>query len=319
MSQVIILFAVSLLFLVVSASFLLKFVERLASKIRISPLIIGTTLIAIGTSLPETSVAISSISQNIPSISFGDIIGSNIANICLILGVGILFFPIRVGTQKTQKNNLILLLLTIAFIAFTFLPQTVRSSLGIFLLVFYIGFLIVEIIWGEIGSLHEDKKAIQKMHKERESPIILLFGVGVSLAGIIFSSKYLVSSTVSFSKILGVSSEIIGLSIIALGTSLPELATTIASGVRKDWKLLYGDIQGSNIYNLSVIGAILLTFSKAGYTIDLFSLGFMGVTTLIIIFLSHFYEGRTIPRLFGLMFLGAYAAYLFKIFQIQVW
>jgi cation:H+ antiporter len=222
------------------------------------------------------------------------------------------------GTQKTQKNNIILLLLTIAFIVLTFVPQPVRSTLGIFLLVFYVGFFVVEIIWGEIGSLHEDKKAIQKMHKERQNPIILLFGVGVSLAGIIFSSKYLVSSTVSFSKILGVSTEIIGLTVIALGTSLPELATTIASGIRKDWKLLYGDIQGSNIYNLSVIGAILLTFSKTEYAIDLFSLGFMGATTLIIIFLSHHFEGRTIPRLFGLMFLGAYAVYIFKIFGIQV-
>jgi cation:H+ antiporter len=314
MSEVFILFGVSLLFLILSANFLLKFVERLASKIRISPLIIGTTLIAIGTSLPETSVAISSISQNIPSISFGDIIGSNIANVSLILGIGILFFPIRIGTEKTQKNNLVLLLVTIAFVVLQFLPQTIRHSFGILLLVFYIVFLIIEIIWGKIGSLHEDKKAIGKMQKERGNPILLLFGVIVSLIGIIFSSKYLVSSAVTISKVLGVSAEVIGLSVIALGTSLPELATTIASGIKKDWKLLYGDIQGSNIYNLSVIGAILMTFSKSDYAIDLFSLCFMAATTVAIIFLSYKYEGRTIPRFFGLLFLGSYVFYIIRIY-----
>ena len=94
MTSVFAQFLVSLLFLIISARLLLKCIESFASKIRISPLIIGATLIAIGTSLPETSVAISAIAQHVPEISFGDIVGSNIANICLVLGFGILVFPI---------------------------------------------------------------------------------------------------------------------------------------------------------------------------------------------------------------------------------
>lgn len=309
------IFGISLLALIFSSNLLLKFVEKFSSKIKISPLIIGSTIIAVGTSLPETSVGISSIVQGVPNISFGDIIGSNIANICLVLGLGIVLFPIRIGTKKTQKNNVIMLLLTLSFAALFFIPESLRRSLGILLIVFYGLFLIIETIWGEIGSLKEDKKALSKMQKNRGSALTYLLGTMGSLGGLIISSRYLVASAISISQNVGVREEVIGLSMVAVGTSLPELATTIASGIKRDWKLLYGDIQGSNIYNLSIIGAMLIIFGKRGYFVDPFSLIFMTAATILIIILSHKYEGTHIPRVYGILFITAYLFYLLKIFK----
>jgi len=202
MTSVFAQFLVSLLFLIISARLLLKCIESFASKIRISPLIIGATLIAIGTSLPETSVAISAIAQHVPEISFGDIVGSNIANICLVLGFGILVFPIRIGTTKTQKNNIILLVLTLVFITLLSIPHDLSRFLGIGLVIFYLVFLIVEIFWGRIGGLKEDKKTIAHLDKSKGNIFIYLLGIVASLAGLVFSSKFLVSSVIVISKLL---------------------------------------------------------------------------------------------------------------------
>ncbi|MCX6724525.1 MAG: hypothetical protein NTV20_00275, partial [Candidatus Shapirobacteria bacterium] len=134
----------------------MKFVEKFSSRIKISPLVIGATIIAIGTSLPETFVAISAITQKAVDISFGDIIGSNIANVCLILGISIVLFPVRIGTKKTQKNNVLLAILTVFFASMFLLPQEIRKILGAILVIFYIIFIIIEIFLGEIGRLKED-------------------------------------------------------------------------------------------------------------------------------------------------------------------
>ncbi len=315
MTEIFVRFGISLFFLVISANFLLKFVEKFASRIKISPLIIGATLIAVGTSLPETSVAFSSIAQGVPEVSFGDIVGSNIANICLILGVGIALFPIRIGTEKTQKNNIILLILTLVFVGMFFIPQEYRKMLGIGLVVFYAAFLVVEIFWGKIGSLKEDKKTLAKMEKSRGNAFIYLVGTAISLVGLILSSKYLINSAVIISKILNISDEMIGLTVIAFGTSLPELATTLISGIKRDWKLMYGDIQGSSIYNLSIIGSVLLVFGNPHPPIEIFPLVFMAASTIAIIILSHKYEGTHIPRLYGFIFILAYIFYIVKLYK----
>ena len=308
-------FLVSIFFLIISAYLLLKFSEKLSSRIKISPLIIGVTLVAIGTSLPETFVAISSIIQGAPLISFGDIIGSSIVNICLILGVNILLFPIRIGTSKTQKNNLILLIITAIFISLFFLPDDIGKILGVALIVFYLIFFVTEIIWGKEGSNHEDKKTLAKLEKGKGNPIVYLLGIFLSIGGLIISSKYLVASVIDISKAFNINQELIGLSLVALGTSLPELAAAVSSGIKKDWKLLYGDIQGSNIFNLSIIGAILIIFGGSGYTIDVFSLIFMALTIVSVVILSHKYMGTNIPRGYGILYILIYVFYLFKIYK----
>lgn len=308
-------FIVSLFILIVSANLLLKFIEKFAGRIKISPLIIGATIVAIGTSLPETFVAISSISQNAADISLGDIIGSNIANIALILGLGIALFPVRIGTEKTQRNNFVMLIVSILFVLLFFLPIDIRKFISILLLIFYAIFIIIETIWGQNGRNREDKKTLSKLPNNKGSAIYYFIGLIGSLAGLLLSSHFLVESVIFFSRLFKISEEIIGLSVIAVGTSLPELATTIASGIKKDWKLLYGDIQGSNIFNLSIIGAILFISGKINYTLPLYPIIILAIVTISIIYLSRKYEGKNIPRYYGLLYLLLYVAYIAKIYN----
>lgn len=306
-----IIFALSLIGLVFSANFLVSSAKKLSAFLKLSPLIIGATVVAIGTSMPELSVAVSSIVQKVPSLSMGDIIGSCIANVCIILGITILFFPIRVGTEKTQRNNLIILLLTASFIGMFFIPLGIRKFLAIGLLSFYVVFLIMEFVWGQEGSKHEDKKAVDKMEKIKGSPIQYIIKILLSLGGLILSGKFLVSSAIGISTILGLESEIIGLTIIAIGTSLPELSTSIISGVKDEDKLLVGDIQGSNIFNLSVLGTLILIFANAkGESHDI-SLIFLAISTLSTALITHTYSGKNIPRVFGGILIMIYILYLY--------
>ena len=316
MNSHIAILCLSLLVLIVSANLLLKFIKKFAGRIKISPLIIGATIIAVGTSLPETFVAITSISQNVPGISLGDVIGSNIANISLILGLGILLFPVRVGTEKTQRNNLIMLAATVVFSALFFVPPTYKKIIGIVLLISYIVFVIIETTWGETGRKHEDKKALAKIATSKGNPIFYFLGIAASLGGLVISSHYLVNSVVYFSKLLKISEEVIGLSVVAFGTSLPELATTIASGFGRDWKLIYGNIQGSNIYNFAVIGSILFIANGTGLTPSFYPLIILWIVTLGIIYLSRRFEGTNIPRIYGVLFLAIYSFYIFKLYYI---
>ncbi|HJY98386.1 MAG TPA: sodium:calcium antiporter [Patescibacteria group bacterium] len=308
-------FSFSLMFLIASSSFLLKFIEKFSGRIKISPLVVGATVVAIGTSLPETFVAFSSIAQKAVDISFGDVVGANIANICLTIGLGILLFPVRFGTQKTQRNNYIMILVTAYFIALMFIPPPLRKGLAVLSIAFYAVFLIVETVWGEIGRKKEDRKALAKLATKNGSVVGYFAGMAVSLVGLLASSHFLVKSVIQFSVLFNISEEIIGLSVVAVGTALPELATSIASAFDKDWKLLYGNIQGSNIYNLAVVGSILLIANNLSYRMPVFPLAVLGVSTVTIVYLSHRYEGTHIPRLWGLLFIGFYAFYIWKIYQ----
>ncbi|OGM08694.1 hypothetical protein A2W13_03380 [Candidatus Woesebacteria bacterium RBG_16_36_11] len=306
---------ISLFFLIIASNYLVKETDRLAASIRISPLIIGSTLIAFGTSLPEFSVTISSIAQKVPDLSLGNIIGSNICNIFLVLGISILFFPVRMGTQKTQRNNIILLITTLIFIAYFFVPKIYSTYLLYALVTGYALFLIIEIIWGEIGSKKEDKKALSKLKKEKSPALVTAIKLLLAIATIIISSKFLVTSAEAIALLFKIKDEIIGLTLIAFGTSIPELSTSIASGFRKDWKLIVGDIQGSNIFNLSILGTITLLYSKDGVnTLNIISLSFLALATLISFYLTRKYEGENIPRYYGLVFIAFYSSYILLIF-----
>src|SRR4030043_225208 len=244
-----IIFIISLLILIITSSYLVNETDRLAASIKISPLVIGSTLIAFGTSLPEFSVTISS----------------------------------------------------------TYVLYALLAG--------YTIFLLIEIIWGEMGSKKEDKKALLKLKKEKASPIVTALKLLFAIALIIISSKFLVTSAEAIALFFKIKDEIIGLSLIAFGTSIPELSTSIASGLKKDWKLIIGDIQGSNIFNLSVLGAVTLLFSKDGATsLNITPFFYLAVATLISFYLTRKYEGENIPRYYGFLFITLYASYLWLIF-----
>jgi cation:H+ antiporter len=307
------IFGLSLIFLGLAANLLVKFTEGFASRAKLSPLVLGATAIALGTSIPELSVSLSSLLQGVPSLSLGDMIGSNIANISLILGISIVIFPIRVGTEKTQRNNVLLILLTYFFVILYVLPIPLRKLMSLGLLVFYFVFLTLELFWGVTGSKKEDKKALKKMKRSKLSSFANLTGIATSLVTLGISSKFLVTSAVAIARNLSFENEVVGLTMVAVGTSLPELLTSIVAGLKKDWKLLFGDVQGSNIFNLSIIGTLLTLFGGNGGHAHTISLIYLATVTIIMFILTLRFMGKVIPRKFGLLFLLTYASYIFLI------
>ncbi len=307
------LFLFSLILLIISADRLVKFSTRLAGKLRLSPLVIGATLIALGTSLPELAVTVSALSQKSHELSLGNLIGSNIANIGLVLGISLIIHPVRVGTIKTQRNNILLLATTLVFIFLQILGFESRRPLAPILLFISVIFILLEVSWGRDGSLKEDLLSLLPIPREKFTVADWLSFSG-SLVFLILSSRSLVSSATALALFLGISQEIIGLSLVAVGTSLPELSVSISAAVRKEDKLLLGNLIGSNILNLALLGSIVVLFtdvSSAAHTLSLFSLG---AFTILVFLMLRFFSGKTLGANLGVLLVLTYLAYLYFIF-----
>ena len=196
------LFLISLFCVVVAAQLVVKFSTHLSLNLKLSPLVIGATLIAVGTSLPELSVAVTSITKGVGSLSLGDIIGSNIVNIGFILGLSILIFPLRIGTEKTQRSSVLLVLVTLIYLIIQILPRSVGWVTSPLLIIFSLLFIFLEVLWGQRGSLKEDLLLFLDLNK-REGPVSRnLLGLTVALLFLILSSRFLVNSSIELAAYL---------------------------------------------------------------------------------------------------------------------
>lgn len=243
------------------AELLVRHASLLAQSRGISPLIIGLTVVAVGTSLPELLVsAVAAIEGNI-GIALGNIIGSNISNIGLILGIGALMIPLQVKSTWLTREVPFMIAVTLIFIFSAYTGDAIYWFEGLLLLIL-MSLFVLYIARFTLREMDEFK-ALQNQSAVEQPPaesrtrsrrhiIMALLGIAILLGG----SKLTVTSGIALAGILGVSESIIGLTLIALGTSLPELATTIVSALRKEIDLAVGNVIGSNIFNLALVGGI---------------------------------------------------------------
>lgn len=308
------IFFVGLLLLIVSSKRIVEVAVDLSARFSVSPLLIGATVVAFGTSLPELGVTVSSVFQDSGEISLGNIIGSNIANIGLILGLTILINPVYIGRYNTQKNNLFLIASSLVFILSQLVDESKRLAFPLILLAFSIVFVVSEIFLAR-------KKKIETLEIKSESYKKSGFGIrGItalifSILAIFLGSQLTVNSSIEIAKYLGVSEEIIGLTMIAVGTSLPELAVSIIAAVKKENKILLGNIIGSNIINITLLGSIVTAFSNVPNGQHKISLLALFLFTLVIFLLTKIYSGKEIPKAFGLILLASYCFYLLILLQ----
>ncbi len=247
----------ALLGLVWSADKFVLGAASLAKNIGISPMIIGLTIVAMGTSAPEVMVSISAAMQGSPDTAIGNAIGSNITNIALILGLTVLVKPILVSSSTVKQEMPFLLFLS--FLTYWILSDNYFSFMeGLMLLILLFLFILTLTI-----------KAIkQKKENKLDDPMILeaeleipagtnnvkaLFWLIIGISLLVVSSHYLVQSAIFIAKAFGISDLVIGLTVVALGTSLPELAASIASVLKKEDDLAMGNIVGSNIFNILAV------------------------------------------------------------------
>lgn len=280
--------------------------RQIAAAARLSPLFIGITVVALGTSLPELAVSTIAVVRNDLGLAMGNIVGSNIINILLVLPVGIFMGKLRIGTTKTQRTILILLGVTALFIAVRVVAVS-HVIIGAFFITLSLALTALEYFWARSGSKHEDKANLKKSKKESISAITIIL-LPLSVLGIIIGGYLTVASTESIALLTGYSTTTLGLSLTAIVTSLPELLTTIFSQSDHQEKITIGNIIGSNIYNLLFIGGFVYLFS-ANLHIRYDELALLGGTTVLMSLVLWFYRGRAVPRPIGILFLILLSGY----------
>lgn len=301
-------FVLGLALLLVSTKYLVKLAEKISSSFKISPLVVGLTIVAIGTSLPELAVSSIASSNNDPGLAMGNIIGSNIVNILLVFAVGIIFANLRIGTTKTQRNILLMFGATILF-SLLHLLSINHIFLGIFLITLSILLTFLEYRWAIAGRNHEDLVSLNNRIQEKATfwriPALVFCILGVIAGGYL-----LVISVESISLLTGYSTTILGLSLTAIVTSFPELLTTVFSEKEGEEKLTIGNIIGSNIYNLLFIGGVISLLSPAT-AVPMKDWIILIFISLLFVLIVKFYQGKIVPKWIGFTLLINFLAYLF--------
>ena len=253
--------------LIKGADILVNGSSAIAKKLRISEIVIGLTIVSIGTSMPELFVSTTSALQGASDISVGNVIGSNICNLLLILGLSSLIHPVKFQKQTKLIENPMSIILTLMFVLMCNINQDISRIEGIILLVFFIAFLIYTIV---IGKKSKDEAILEisleeakKISVVKNFVLIILGIVGLKIGGdLVVENAKLVATA------LNISEKIIGLTIVAIGTSLPELVTSLTAAIKGDSDIAIGNIVGSNIFNLLFIIGVSAVITPITYNIS---------------------------------------------------
>jgi cation:H+ antiporter len=311
--MVIVLFIAGLVCLIVGAEALVRGASRLAAALGISPLIIGLTVVALGTSSPEFAVSIKSALSGQASIGVGNVVGSNIFNILFILGLSALIVPLSVSQQLVRLDVPLMILISVAVLIFSLdgIFSRIEGLILVTSLATYISFLIFQSCRKSIDPKEDgDKKSSDKENARYgwvKNIAMALFG----LALLVLGSGWLVDSAVAFALYLGVSELVVGLTIVAVGTSLPEVVTSVIAAMRGERDIAVGNVVGSNIFNiLGVLGVASIVAPK-GIDVSPAVIGFDIPVMIAVAFacLPIFFTGGVISRKEGALLLGYYVAY----------
>lgn len=301
--------------LLLGGDFLVRGAVALAEKLDVSPLVIGLTVVALGTSAPELMVSIKAILHDAPGIAIGNVVGSNIANVLLVLGVPALIFPITASGASLNRDNLIMVLATLLFIAFCWSGTLVTWQGAIFVIL--LAAFIFHAYWsarkgGDLPlEIEEDLDGISVF--PHTMPVALGM-IAVGFAGLMLGANLLVSGAVSVAREAGISETVIGLTMIAIGTSLPELTTSVVAAMRRHGDVAIGNVIGSNMFNiLGVMGvtSLLMPVPVSAGIINYDLWVMLGASVLLIPFA---YFRVPLGRVVGITFTLAYVAYIWSQF-----
>lgn len=253
-------FAFGLIILIFGANYFIKYAVSIAKHLRLNIVVFGAVIIAIGTSLPELAITVESAFNNQPEIIIGNILGSNIANIGLVLGISLLLGKITPKNINLNNRNLLLVILSFVFLGLV-LFKLLFWPFGIFLLIIA-SFLIFDLY------KNRDQQLILPTKKINNS-ILNYFLLILCLTGVIIGSQIVINSSLSIAETWGITISAFAATIIAVGTSLPELAVTLFAIKRKEHGLAIGNIIGSNLFNLVLIGGMGAIITNLSVTISL--------------------------------------------------
>lgn len=264
---------VSILFIIIGfiglikgADFLVEGASNIAKKFNIPEIIIALTIVSIGTSMPELFVSLTSGMDGLSDVSIGNVVGSNIANLLLILGVSAIIRPIAVKKETKFVEIPVCLITTLIFWTFCNLGGNITRLDGIIFVILFILFIIYTII---VAIKHN-----QVYSKERREPIdkIGLFkdiiDIGIGIIALKIGAELTVDNAINISKILNISEKIISVTVLAVGTSLPELFTSVSAAIKGKSDIAIGNIVGSNIFNILLILGVTAIINPLTYNIS---------------------------------------------------
>ena len=283
----------------------------------ISPMLVGFTIIAIGTSLPELVVSVLANMQGSGGIAVGNVLGSNIANILLVIGATACFVTLKT-TSKGVLKDLIMMLVATGIMAALMLNGDIGPWAGAGMVALLISYIFLQYKMKEDGEMPEEEEDEPQYNKPYEPYLFLVLG----LIGITLGAEFLVRGATVSADALGVPDAVIALSIIALGTSLPELSTCIIAGRKGHSEIVLGNIIGSNVFNiLMIIGitAMVSPIRQASYALQLIDFDIWVVVAVSVVFalLLLFYNKITKP--IGIVFMGSYMLYNVYIYLLYLY
>ena len=293
-------FVLGLLGLFFGGDWLVKGASGIAERFRVPPLVIGLTVVGFGTSTPELLVSLQAALDGLPGIAIGNVVGSNIANILLILGVSAVIGPLVSPFAKIRRDLMWMLAAAVICVPL-FLGGVVGRLEGAILVASIVTYILINL-----------RQAGSEPPGETEAPpmfMSVLFALG-GLAAVLIGARLLVDSASEIARTFGVSDAMIGLTVVAVGTSLPELATSIMAAVRGEREIALGNVLGSNVFNIFAIMGITALVLPIPVDPRFLTFDVPVMVTVSVVLVALMWMRGSLGRLAGVGFLAVYAAYI---------
>lgn len=306
----IILIIVGFALLIVGADFLVDGASGIAKKFHIPEIIIGLTIVSIGTSMPELFVSITSAIDGYSDMALGNVIGSNLCNLLLILGLSSLIKPVDFQEETRKYEIPMCLLFTIILMIFSNISGGISRIEAVILLVLFGLFIVYTIYMGKKKS-KEDSKVVEEKNKTIKNIILIILGI----VGLKFGGDFVVNNAVNIAQMFNISEKVISLTILAIGTSLPELVTSVTAAIKGNSDIAIGNIIGSNIFNILLILGVSsvikpITFNSS-YNMDL---SILCISMVILALFPIIPPKNKMSRANGLIYVLMYGAYMGMLF-----
>lgn len=313
----ILLIILGFLLLIKGADLLVDGASNIAKKFHIPEIVIGLTIVAIGTSMPELMVSLNASIKGLSDISIGNVIGSNLANLLLILGITSMIKPLIFKRETKLIESPFTLFITIILFIFANYSiskdtNTLSRIEGVILLILCAIFIIYNLIMAKKGNEFDKEKV--KINKKEEKKINIftsIFMVIIGIVGLKFGGDFVVENVRDLARIFGISEKLISLTIVAFSTSLPELITSITATIKGDTDMAIGNIIGSQIFNILLILGISSVISPISYSIT-YNMDMYILIGASILFVLYPFIGKkdTMTRFNGFIFVTIYVIYM---------
>lgn len=301
--------AIGLVVLVFAGDYLVRGAVSLAERLNISPLIIGLTIVAFGTSAPELFVSLQAALDEAPGIALGNVIGSNTANVLLVLGAPAVIAPLVITAKGLRGSLIYMMVLTFAFIYFMWTDALITHLEGGILFAGIISYLVWQFIKAKRQNASADDEIDDMPESTSDTKKIVLFLI-IGIIGLPLGAYMTVEGAEEIARAFNVSEAVIGVTIVAIGTSLPELVTSVMAAIRRSGGVALGNVVGSNIFNIGLImgsTALIHPLAVDPHLLNIDVPVMVGASLLVVLLAV---VSRPINKFGGLLMLATYTAYI---------